>query len=117
MILSVSSTEVSPHVHIIHLNGMLSAVTYQGLDKEIQRLIAEGSTTLVLDLQGLEFLGSTGIRVLLQTLKTLRAKGGDVRTLHVPTTIQDVFDIVQLFPASQAFASKADLHRFLETAK
>lgn len=117
MILSVSSTEVSPNVHILHLNGMLSAVTYQGLEKEIQRLIAEGATLLVLDLQALEFLGSTGIRVLLQALKILRAKGGDVRTLQVPKAIQDVFDLVQLFPASQAFATKADLQRFLAAGK
>lgn len=117
MILSVSSTEVSPTVHILHLNGMLSAVTYQGLEKELQRLVAEGVKLIVLDLQGLEFLGSTGIRVLLQTLKTLRTQGGDVRTLQVPKAIQDVFDLVQLFPASQAFANKAELNAFLATAK
>ncbi|MDF3056164.1 MAG: hypothetical protein K0R17_379 [Rariglobus sp.] len=117
MILSVSTTEVTPTAHILHLNGMLSAVTYQGLEKEIQGLIESGATLLVLDLQALEFLGSTGIRVLLQALKTLRAKGGDVRTMQVPKAIQDVFDLVQLFPASQAFASKADLQRFLDTAK
>lgn len=113
MILTVSVTELTPAAHVVHLNGMLSAVTYQGLEKELQRLIAEGTKLIVLDLQGLEFLGSTGIRVLLQTLKTLRAQGGDVRTLNVPKPIQEVFDLVQLFPASQAFANKAELQAFL----
>jgi anti-anti-sigma factor len=117
MILSVSTSEVSPAVRILHLNGMLSAVTYHGLEKEILRVIDEGATLLVLDLQGLEFLGSTGIRVLLQALKTLRAKGGDVRTMQVPKAIQEVFDLVQLFPASQAFANKAELQAFLAPVK
>lgn len=113
MILTVSTTELTPTAHVVHLNGMLSAVTYQGLEKELQHLIAGGTQLIVLDLQGLEFLGSTGIRVLLQTLKTLRAQGGDVRTLNVPKAIQEVFDLVQLFPASQAFANKAELQAAL----
>lgn len=117
MILTVSVTEVTPTAHIVHLHGMLSAVTYQGLEKELQHLLANGTKFIVLDLQGLEFLASTGIRVLLQTLKSLRAQGGDVRTLNVPKAIQDVFDLVQLFPANQAFATKAEAQAYLTAAK
>lgn len=117
MILSVSAAELAPNIHVLSLNGMLSAVTYQGLESEIQRLILEGASLIVLDLHALEFLGSTGIRVLLQAQKTLRAKGGDVRTLQVPQPIQDVFDLVQLFPAVQAFPDKAALEAFVAAQK
>lgn len=117
MTLSFSTVELRPNAHLVRLDGALNAVTYQGLEKEFQRLLDSGATLLVLDLKSLVFLGSTGIRVLLQAYKTLRARGGDLRTLQVQKPIQDVFDLVQLFPASQAFADKADLQRFLDAAK
>lgn len=117
MTLSFSTTELRPNAYLIRLDGALNAVTYQGLDKEVQRLLDSGMTFLVLDLKALVFLGSTGIRVLLLALKGVRARGGDVRTLGVPKAIQDVFDLVQLFPASQSFADKADLQRFLDATK
>lgn len=117
MTLSFSTTELRPNFHLIRLDGALNAVTYQGLEKEVQRLLDAGTTHLVLDLKALVFLGSTGIRVLLQAFKSLRSRGGDLRTLGVNKPVQDVLDLVQLFPATQAFADKADLQRFLDATK
>jgi anti-sigma B factor antagonist len=117
MILALATTSPSPNVHVVHMDGVLTAVTYPALEKELQRLIAEGAKLLVLDVKGLTFLASTGIRVLLQTLKAMRAHGGDLRLMQVPASIQDVLDLVQLFPGDTNFANAADLERFLKASR
>jgi anti-anti-sigma factor len=117
MILALATSSLSPTAHVVHLDGVLTAVTYPALEKELQRLIGEGASLLVLDVKGLTFLASTGIRVLLQTLKTMRAAGGDLRMMHVPRPVQDVFDLVQLFPADTNFADQADLARFMKAGR
>lgn len=117
MILALANTTITPTAHIVHLDGVLTAVTYSSLDKELQRLIAEGATLIVLDLKGLTYLASTGIRVFMQTLKTLRTTGGELRLMQVPTAVQQVLDLVQLFPADANFSNQDDLERFLKAGK
>lgn len=117
MILALATTTLSPTAHVVHLDGVLTAVTYPALEKELQRLIGEGAKLIVLDVKGLTFLASTGIRVLLQTFKTLRASGGDLRLMQVQKPIQDVLDLVQLFPADTNFANQADLERFVKAGR
>lgn len=114
MILALATTSLSPAAHVVHLDGVLTAVTYPALEKELQRLISAGAKLIVLDMKGLTYLASTGIRVLLQTLKTMRADGGDLRLLQVPAPVQQVLDLVQLFPADGNFANEADLERFVK---
>ena len=117
MILALSTTSPNSAAHVVHLDGVLTAVTYPALEKELQRLVAEGSKLIVLDLKGLTFLASTGIRVLLQTLKTQRAQGGELRLMQVPKAIQEVLDLVQLFPADTNFANAADLERYIKAGR
>ena len=47
----------------------------------------------------------------------MRAHGGDLRLMQVPTSIQDVLDLVQLFPSETNFANAADLERFLKASR
>lgn len=117
MILALATTPLNPTAHVVHMDGVLTAVTYPALEKELQRLIGEGAQLIVLDVKGLTFLASTGIRVLLQTLKAMRANGGELRLMHVPTPIQEVLDLVQFFPADTNFANQADLERFLKAGR
>ena len=117
MILALATSSLKPDTHVVHLDGVLTAVTYPALEKELQRLIGEGARLVVLDCKGLTFLASTGIRVLLQTFKTLRAQGGDLRLMQVPAPIQEVLDLVQLFPADSNFANAVDLERFVKASR
>ncbi len=117
MILALATTSLNATAHVVHADGVLTAVTYPALEKELQRLIGDGAKLIVIDVKGLTFLASTGIRVLLQTLKTMRAAGGDLRLMQVPAAIQDVLDLVQLFPADTNFADQADLERFLKAGR
>ncbi|MBC8011444.1 MAG: STAS domain-containing protein [Burkholderiales bacterium] len=117
MILALATSSPTPTAHVVHMDGVLTAVTYPALEKELQRLIGEGAKLIVLDVKGLTFLASTGIRVLLQTLKAMRAHGGELRLMQVPAQIQDVLDLVQLFPADTNFANAADLERFVKAGR
>lgn len=116
--LTFSTTSPAPAVFIVHLQGQLNALTYQGLETELDRLIGEeGAKLVVLDAKALDFLSSVGIRVLIKALKSLTANGGELRTLQVPVAIQNILDIVGLFPASQAFATPADLQQHIAARK
>jgi anti-sigma B factor antagonist len=48
----------------------------------LERLVAEGTVRVVLELQGLQFCDSSGLSVFVQAHQTLRADGGSLQLRH-----------------------------------
>lgn len=71
--------------------GRLDTTTAPVLESAIEELLPQ-IQELVLDCEGLEFISSAGLRVLLKTQKHMNTKGG-MKLRHVNETITEVFDI------------------------
>ena len=76
---------------IIEIVGRLDTTTAPALDKTINEDIGE-TKNLILDLKGLEYLSSAGLRVLLSTQKKMNQKGTMV-VKNVCAEIMEVFEI------------------------
>lgn len=76
---------------IITLNGRLDTITAPELEKELKENIS-GVEKLVLDFEGLEYLSSAGLRVLLATQKVMNRQGSMV-VKNVNDTIMEIFEI------------------------
>lgn len=75
----------------IVLTGRLDTMSSPELEKEIKSSI-EGITDLVLDLAGLDYLSSSGLRVILSAQKVMN-KQGEMTIIHVNDMIMDIFEI------------------------
>lgn len=75
----------------IELAGRLDTTTAPQLDKVISEDIA-GITDLVLDIKGLEYMSSAGLRVLLNAQKKMQ-KIGSMVVRNVSDDIMEVFDM------------------------
>lgn len=73
------------------LSGRLDTTTAPELEKQIDALQPE-TTVLILDMQGLEYISSAGLRVLLKTQKMMNKKG-TLKLVHVPDMVMEVLDI------------------------
>jgi anti-anti-sigma factor len=79
------------------LNGVSALVTVQGalslgtnlkiLDTQLQQLIEEGVTRLVLDLTASPYADSAGLGVLIHAFGRVRSKGGSMRLCGVSERI------------------------------
>ena len=76
---------------IIELVGRLDTTTAPALDKTINEDIGD-TKNLVLDLKGLEYISSAGLRVLLAAQKKLQ-KVGYVKVINVCETVMEVFEM------------------------
>jgi anti-sigma B factor antagonist len=81
---------------VVRVIGELDLATAPRLREEIVALVSSGVSAVTLDLIGLEFIDSTGLSVLVTTLKHMREHGGDLvlRSLN-PSTLK-VFEIAGL---------------------
>lgn len=71
--------------------GRLDTVTAPDLEKTIQEILP-GLTTLVLDLEKLDYISSAGLRVLLSAQKAMNAQGS-MKVCHVNETVMEIFDV------------------------
>lgn len=74
-------------------------------------MIDAGQARLVVSLDKLEYISSSGLRVLLATLKKVRKQQGDIRLACLKSNIKEVFDIsgfTQLFNISDTEETAVD---------
>ena len=78
---------------IVVIEGRLDTVTAPELDKEIRPLYAEGGIKGVFDCNALEYVSSSGLRVVLTAHKMLTAKGSKLVLRGLSTEVRSVFDL------------------------
>ena len=76
---------------IIELVGRLDTTTAPALDKTINEDIAD-TKNLVLDVKGLEYISSAGLRVLLGAQKKMQ-KIGSMKVTNVCEEVMEVFEM------------------------
>jgi len=75
----------------VALEGRLDTTSAPQLEGELKGAL-DGVTSLVLDLEKLEYISSAGLRVLLSAQKLMN-KQGEMTILHVNDVIMEIFDV------------------------
>jgi len=78
---------------VVSIIGSLDALTAPQLTAFLAQQLAEGRANLIADLAALDYTSSAGLRVLLNTTKEARQRGGDVRLAAVQPNVQKVFEL------------------------
>jgi len=74
--IEVKKNEGSIPVNILYLKGPLDANTQNGLVNKADELMGNGTSNLVIDLNGVDYMGSAGLRAINSVSKSLTEKGG-----------------------------------------
>lgn len=85
-------TRLEDDITVVDLSGNLDTHTSGAASEELAR-IAQGASKLLLNLEGLEFLSSAGLRVLLRTSKQLKRAGGETKICGAKGTVLEVLEI------------------------
>lgn len=75
----------------IALEGRLDTTTSPQLEAEMRNSLGD-VTSLVLDLAGLEYISSAGLRVLLSTQKVMNHQG-EMKLIHVNDVVSEIFEV------------------------
>jgi anti-sigma B factor antagonist len=75
----------------VKVEGRLDTATAPELEKELEEVLGEAEE-LVFDFEGLEYMSSAGLRILLATQKKMSAKGG-MKVTNVNDVISEIFGI------------------------
>lgn len=84
------------------------------LGAALKTLIKGGLTKVIIDMQGLTFIDSLGIGMLINTAKLLRANNGDLTLINVPEIIDKIFKPINLPRFIKIFNVEEEAVRFLK---
>lgn len=93
---------------VVAVMGEIDVATAPQLREYLHRVIAQGASTLVVDLLDVTFLDSTALGVLVGALKRCRELGGDLHVVVSDPRIMKIFEITGLtkvFPISDSLAA------------
>jgi anti-sigma B factor antagonist len=79
--------------HVVALYGELDIGGVEALDEELRRVAQTAVGRVIIDLSGLEFMDSTGLRCLLRFAERSARDGTEAMFLRGPETVQRVFEI------------------------
>ena len=95
MMLSLSHSQIGEW-NIIHIVGELDMATGPQLRQEIVRQVTGGNTHIVVDLENVDFIDSTGLGILVGGLKRTKSVGGDLCCTGLSDNLKEVFKLTGL---------------------
>lgn len=102
------------HANVLSIHGKFLGSLERGTMQPLfAELAASGQGRLVIDLSQTDFMDSTGIGLLVNGAKTLRAAGGDVRLAGLQDRIKNLFVITRLL--GPVFKDYADVEAAVQS--
>ena len=86
----------SGRITVAHPSGRLDLLSATDLKQQLSEAVAAGQTRLVIDLDGVPFIDSSGLGALIGVLKAARVAGGDMRIARPNRQAIVVFELTRL---------------------
>jgi len=88
-----ATIDTSGTVPVLTLSGRLDTVAAPVFDAQMAPFLAEPRSRILMDLSGVTYISSAGLRSILQLVKHASAHGGRLGLFAVPPSIQEVIEI------------------------
>ncbi len=83
-------------VKVVSLSGKMDVGLSMTVETELEELVDSGMINLILEISGIEYLSSSGIRVFIAIMRKVKEKNGKIVLAQVPDTIKKILKTVDL---------------------
>jgi anti-anti-sigma factor len=100
--------EVSGDVCVVTAQGRLDGTTSSIFAERLEKLISSDKPKLLIDLAGVDFVTSAGLRAVLGVVKKIKSAHGVLAVCGVRAEVQDILDITGLTPMMHIYPQRSD---------
>jgi anti-anti-sigma factor len=93
-------------IAIVSIAGRVDTLSAPDFEKSLSAAVKREETLFVLDLAGLEYISSAGLRVILSAGKTLKQRGGELRLAAPKGSVKKVFQVSGFFSLFRCFDTR-----------
>jgi anti-anti-sigma factor len=111
--MEISPKDIGDNVTLVTLNGRLDATTSSAVKEFLQRLINRGSRMIVVNLQNVPFIDSSGLVALVSGLRLAKENDGRLALCAAQSQAQLVFRLTMLDRVIPVHATTAEAKQSL----
>ena len=78
---------------VVTVTGELDSLTSEEFQQQLAPLMGREGLQVEMDMAGVEYIASKGLRVLLALAQSLMPKGGSLKVVNLTPAVQMVFDM------------------------
>ena len=117
MSIEVDVSERTPDYVLIRIRGRLDSQTIGDCERALKDKVSQETRYVTFDFEGLNYISSMGIRLLLIYRKVMESRTGKVLMANIPQKIRMVIDMANVLPAQGIFRSVEDADAFVAQAQ
>lgn len=114
MALDIKIIKKKDYVYSVELKGSLDSETYTELEDELKEITDEKTKAVILDMAGVDYVSSIGIRVLVGAKKSLEGKGASFAMVNLQPQIKRIFDVMKLLPMFDIFDDMPEADKYID---
>ena len=99
---------------VFTVTGRVDTMTAPELEKKIGEWIDQGGTRLIIDMGGVDYISSAGLRTILSTAKKIKAKDGKFCLTGLKPTVLEVFKIAGFDAIIPIFKGMEDAEKAMQ---
>ena len=116
MDIKVSTRSIRDLAQVVEVQGEIDVYTSPRVKETINELIEKGHYHLVINLEGVRYIDSTGLGVLIGALKKVREHSGRILLVCTNPQIKKIFNITGLVKIFEIFKDEDEAMQVLATA-
>ena len=94
---------------IVYLEGRLDVSVANEVEEELSRLIdQENQKHIILNMDKVEYMSSSGFRACIATLRKLNARDGSLKLTNIRPSVKRIFDVIELTSLFDIYESKEE---------
>lgn len=114
MALSIKIIKKKDYVYSVELKGSIDTETYQQLEEELKEIVDNKTKAVILDMEGVNYISSVGIRVVIWAKQTLKQKNATFAMINLQPQIKKVFDVMRILPMFDIFDDMPEADKYID---
>jgi|AMZC01.1.fsa_nt_AMZC01007160.1_8 anti-sigma B factor antagonist len=107
MVMEINVSEMR-RVQLFEVIGRVDSTNATELGTAMDKAVDDGKSNLVLDLSGVEYMSSAGLREMVRILKRVKRVGGDLRIANPSERVREVLELAGLDSVFEIYPTQVE---------
>jgi len=100
--------KIENEIVVLEIDGRLDTSNYGKLEKKLGEVFDNNKRHILINLDKMDYVSSSGLRVFLMYLKKLKANDGKLMLSNMQDTVKDIFNIAGFTSIFEIYDSPSD---------
>ncbi|MFH1594032.1 MAG: STAS domain-containing protein [Candidatus Omnitrophota bacterium] len=112
--LDITITKKKDYSYTVDLKGSIDTETHDQLEDELREIIDENTRAVVLNMSGVSYLSSIGIRVIIWAQKELTKRNATFGMVDLQPQITKIFEVMKILPLVNIFDDMEEADKYID---